>query len=49
MIEVSLEDRIAELDEEISAIEKTLKEKQEVDYTEGDSDKGPCAINVIPK
>ena len=28
---------------------KTLKEKQEVDYTEGDSDKGPCAINVIPK
>ena len=28
---------------------KTLKEKQEVDYTEGDIDKGPCAINVIPK
>ena len=28
---------------------KTLKEKQEVDYTEGDSDKGPWAINVIPK
>jgi septal ring factor EnvC (AmiA/AmiB activator) len=29
MIEVSLEDRIAELDEEISQIEKTLKEKQD--------------------
>jgi hypothetical protein len=29
MIEVSLEDRIAELDEEISEIEKTLKEKQD--------------------
>ena len=28
---------------------KTLKENQEVDYTEGVSDKGPCAINVIPK
>jgi uncharacterized coiled-coil protein SlyX len=29
MIEVSLEDRIAELDVEISEIEKTLKEKQD--------------------
>ena len=29
MIEVSLEDRIAELDVEISAIEKALKEKQD--------------------
>jgi hypothetical protein len=29
MIEVSLEDRIAELDEEISEIEKTLKQKQD--------------------
>ena len=28
---------------------KTLKEKQEVGYTEGVSDKGPCAINVILK
>ena len=29
MIEVSLENRIAELDEEISEIEKTLKQKQD--------------------
>ena len=29
MIEVSLEDRISELDVEISEIEKTLKEKQD--------------------
>ena len=29
MIEVSLEERIAELDVEISEIEKTLKEKQD--------------------
>jgi uncharacterized coiled-coil protein SlyX len=29
MIKVSLEDRIAELDVEISEIEKTLKEKQD--------------------
>jgi len=29
MIEVSLEDRIAELDIEISEIEKTLKQKQD--------------------
>ena len=28
---------------------KTLKEKQKVDYDEGVSEKGPCAINVIPK
>ena len=28
---------------------KTLKEKQEVNFEEGVSDKGPCAINVIPK
>ena len=28
---------------------KTLKERQEVDFDEGVSDKGPCAINVIPK
>ena len=28
---------------------KTLKEKQEVNFDEGVSDKGPCAINVIPK
>ena len=28
---------------------KTLKEKQELDYTEGVSDKDPFAINVIPK
>jgi len=28
---------------------KTLKERHEVDFDEGVSDKGPCAINVIPK
>ena len=27
---------------------KTLKEGQEVNFEEGVSDKGPCAINVIP-
>tara|TARA_Y100000996_G_C22380057_1_gene584739 strand:+ start:175 stop:387 length:213 start_codon:yes stop_codon:yes gene_type:complete len=28
---------------------KTLKEGQEVDFEEGSSDKGPCAVNVVPK
>ena len=28
---------------------KTLNEGQSVDYTEGSSDKGPCATNVIPQ
>ena len=28
---------------------KTLKEGQKVDYTEGSSEKGPCATNVTPK
>ena len=28
---------------------KTLNEGQYVDYNEGQSDKGPCATNVIPK
>ena len=28
---------------------KTLNEGQSVDYTEGTSEKGPCATNVIPK
>ena len=28
---------------------KTLTEGQSVDYTEGSSDKGPCATNVIPQ
>tara|TARA_Y100001970_G_scaffold84011_1_gene106090 strand:+ start:1139 stop:1351 length:213 start_codon:yes stop_codon:yes gene_type:complete len=28
---------------------KTLKEGQEVEFTEGSSEKGPCATNVIPK
>ena len=27
---------------------KTLNEGQSVDYNEGESDKGPCATNVIP-
>ena len=27
---------------------KTLKEGQEVNFEDGVSDKGPCAINVIP-
>ena len=28
---------------------KTLTEGQSVDYNEGQSDKGPCATNVIPQ
>ena len=28
---------------------KTLKEGQEVEYQEGETDKGVCATNVIPK
>ena len=28
---------------------KTLNEGQSVDYNEGQSDKGPCATNVITK
>ena len=28
---------------------KTLKERQEVDFEDGVSDKGPCAKYVIPK
>ena len=28
---------------------KTLREGQEVDFEEGSSEKGPCAINVVPK
>ena len=28
---------------------KTLKERQEVDFEDDVSDKGPCATNVIPK
>ena len=28
---------------------KTLNEGQSVDYNEGESDKGPCATNVIPQ
>ena len=28
---------------------KTLKEGQKVDFEEGSSDKGPCAVNVVPK
>jgi len=28
---------------------KTLTEGQSVDYNEGESDKGPCATNVIPQ
>ena len=28
---------------------KTLNEGQSVDYNEGQSDKGPCATNVVPK
>ncbi len=27
---------------------KTLKEGQEVQYEEGETDKGACAVNVIP-
>ena len=28
---------------------KTLNDGQSVDYTPGESEKGPCATNVIPK
>ena len=28
---------------------KTLRDGQNVDYEEGNSDKGPCATNVVPK
>ena len=28
---------------------KTLNEGQSVDYTEGTSEKGPCATKVIPQ
>ena len=28
---------------------KTLKERQEVDYIAGSTEKGPCATNVIPQ
>ena len=28
---------------------KTLKDGQDVDYEEGSGDKGPCALNVVPK
>ena len=28
---------------------KTLKDGQKVEFTEGTSEKGPCATNVIPK
>ena len=28
---------------------KTLSDGQSVDYSEGTSDKGPCATNVIPQ
>ena len=28
---------------------KTLKDGQDVDYEEGSTDKGPCALNVVPK
>ena len=28
---------------------KTLKDGQNVDYEEGNGDKGPCATNVVPK
>ena len=28
---------------------KTLKDGQAVDYVSGESDKGPCATNVVPK
>ena len=28
---------------------KTLRDGQDVDYEEGNSDKGPCATNVVPK
>ena len=28
---------------------KSLKDGQNVDYSEGISDKGPCATNVVPR
>ena len=28
---------------------KTLKEGQKVEFEQGETDKGPCAKNVIPK
>tara|TARA_X000001036_G_scaffold413569_1_gene427978 strand:- start:621 stop:833 length:213 start_codon:yes stop_codon:yes gene_type:complete len=28
---------------------KTLKEGQKVEYEQGETDKGPCATNVIPQ
>ena len=28
---------------------KTLKDGQDVDYEEGSGEKGPCALNVVPK
>ena len=28
---------------------KTLKDGQNVEFTEGTGEKGPCATNVIPK
>ena len=28
---------------------KTLKDGQNVEYTEGSSEKGPCATNVVPQ
>ena len=28
---------------------KTLKDGQNVDYQEGNGEKGPCATNVVPK
>ena len=28
---------------------KTLADGQDVEYTEGNGEKGPCATNVIPK
>ena len=28
---------------------KTLRDGQNVEFTEGSSDKGPCATNVVPK
>ena len=28
---------------------KTLRDGHDVDYETGDSDKGPCAVKVVPK
>ena len=28
---------------------KTLKDGQQVEFEEGETDKGPCATNVVPK